>query len=59
MYIFFLMNSVYGVNECSATCTNANITKLGNLTGCTLTFTGPIAGAWYALAIQVDNILYI
>ena len=53
------MNSTYGVNECAATCTNANITKLGNLTGCMLTFTAPTAGVWYALAIQVGNRLYI
>jgi hypothetical protein len=51
------MNSTYGVNECASTCTNSNITKLANLTGCTLTFTGPTAGVWYALAIQVNNML--
>ena len=51
------MNSTYGVNECAGTCTNANIIKLGNLTGCTLTFTAPVVGVWYALALQVNNMI--
>jgi hypothetical protein len=51
------MNSSYGVDECAAICTAATVLSLANLTGCMLTFTGTTPGVWYALAIQVNNIL--
>jgi len=55
--IFFSLNSSYGVDECASICTTAAVISLANLTGCTIAFTGTIVGAWYALAIQVNNIL--
>lgn len=49
------MNSTFGVDECAGVCTSSNISYFGNLSGCTLTFTGTIAGGWYAMAIQVNS----
>ncbi len=51
------MNSPYGVDECADICITASVANFSILTGCTLTFTGPIPGVWYAMAMQVNNIL--
>lgn len=48
------MNSTYGVDECADVCTSPNVTSLGTLSGCTLTFKATTANAWYAIALQVN-----
>ena len=52
--ILFSVNSPYGVDECADVCT-ANATSLGSLSNCTLSFTSTVPGAWYAIALQVNN----
>jgi hypothetical protein len=55
---FFLINSSYGVDECSAICNSPSATTYANLSGCTLTFTGSVPSVWYAFALQVNYILF-
>lgn len=53
----FSMNSSYGVDECADVCTSANMTSTATLSGCVLTFTATQSGVWYAIALQVTNII--
>lgn len=51
------MNSSSGVDECADVCTSASVTNLTTLSGCTLTFKATQSGVWYAMALQVNNII--
>jgi hypothetical protein len=50
-----LNSTVSPVNECGGVCYPASMPSGVNLSNCTLSFTGPVAGIWYAAAIQVRN----
>ncbi len=54
-YVSFFVNSSYGVDECGSACTSPNVTSLATLSNCTLTFLSATVGAWYAMALQVNN----
>jgi hypothetical protein len=53
------INSAYGVDECADVCTVASTTNLTTLSNCTLTFTATVPGAWYAMALQVNDLIFI
>jgi hypothetical protein len=52
-------STVPPIDECSSICYPASMPNGTTLSNCTLNFTGPIVGIWYAAAIQVrkDTIL--
>ncbi|CAF1988984.1 unnamed protein product [Rotaria magnacalcarata] len=45
------------IDECSDICYPGNLPNDTTLSNCTITFTGPKAGVWYAIAIQVEDFL--
>ncbi len=44
------------IDECSGACYPTSMPSGTNLSNCTLSFQGPIAGIWYAAAIQVRSL---
>ncbi|CAF4769119.1 unnamed protein product, partial [Rotaria socialis] len=45
------------IDECSDICYPGNLPNDTTLSNCTVTFTGPTVGVWYAIAIQVEDFL--
>ncbi len=47
------------IDECGGICYPSSTPSGTTLSGCTITFTGLVAGAWYGVALQVRNIFYL
>jgi hypothetical protein len=47
------------IDECGGICYPSSVPNDTTLSNCTITFTGFVAGTWYAVALQVNKLLFI